>query len=95
MLVPVGYSRSGGFVVARPDLLAELRSAYRMKLSIHGRGFVQFSKVDMQGVLSGRDPATDRPRSLGYETWLVRNPPTYRTYVRDGRVGRGDLSGAC
>lgn len=69
------YSRPGTLVSHGDDLLAEYRSDHPVKLSIHGGGFVQFSRVGERGVVSGRDKITHQPRGLGYESWPVMDPP--------------------
>ncbi len=69
------YSRGGTRRSHGDDLLAEYRSDHPVKLSIHGGGFVQFSRVGQRGVVSGRDKITHQPRGLGYESWSVTDPP--------------------
>jgi hypothetical protein len=73
--VPADYSRAGAQLMPRPSLLREYRSAHGVKLSIHGDGYVQLSRVGTEGVLSGRDPITHSPRAFGFQSFRTTDPP--------------------
>jgi hypothetical protein len=73
--IATDYSRGGTMRSHGDDLLAEYRSDHPVKLSVHGGGFVQFSRVGQRGVVSGRDKISRRPRGLGYESRPVTDPP--------------------
>jgi len=73
--IPTDYSRAGVMHVPRASLLREYRSAQGVKLSIHGAGFVQFSRVGSEGLLSGVDPGTHRARAFGLQSRPTTDPP--------------------
>jgi hypothetical protein len=72
---PVDYSRRGEFLVPVETMYRQYRSAHGIKLSIHGDGFLQFSRADAQGVISGRDPVTGESRGFGYQSFRPDDPP--------------------
>jgi hypothetical protein len=73
--VPADYSRRGSFVIPRTSLYRQYRSVHGVKLSLHFRGFVQLSRRDSQGIVSGRDPETGVPRGFGFQSFPLDNPP--------------------
>jgi hypothetical protein len=73
--VSVDYSRAGVQLAHRASLLREYQSAHGVKLSIHGDGYVQLSRVGTEGVLSGRDPITHNPRAFGFQSFPTTDPP--------------------
>jgi hypothetical protein len=85
--VPVDYSVAGVMRAPRENLFAGYRSDFPVKLSLHGSGLVQFSRVGAQGVLSGRDPVSRAPRALGYDSFPITDPP--RTGPMFGRTAWG------
>jgi hypothetical protein len=75
MEIPTDYSRAGAFHVPRSSLLREYRSAHGVKLSVHGAGYVQFSRVGSEGVLSGVDPVSRQARAFGLQSRPTTDPP--------------------
>jgi len=73
--IATDYSRTGVMEVPRASLLREYRSAHGVKLSVHGGGFVQFSRVEAEGLLSGVDPTTHQARAFGLQSWPTTDPP--------------------
>jgi len=45
-----------------------------VKLSLHGDGFVQFSRAGTTGILSGRDPTTGKIRGFGLHSFSPMDP---------------------
>jgi hypothetical protein len=70
---PTAYD-APGFLVHQHSLYREYRSSYPVKLSIHGSGFVQFSRAGTTGVIAGKDPQTGRARGFGYQGPPPANP---------------------
>jgi hypothetical protein len=71
---PAAYD-APGFLVHQQSMYREYRSSHPVKLSIHGSGFVQFSRAGTNGVISGKDPLTRRARGFGYQSPPPTNPP--------------------
>lgn len=71
---PTAYD-APGFEVPRSSMYREYRSSFSVKLSIHGSGFVQFSRAGTSGVISGSDPQTRRARGFGYQGFPPNDPP--------------------
>lgn len=73
--VPTDYRQKGSVNIPRSSLYREYRSTHGVKLSIHGHGFVQFSRIGADGVLSGTDPVTGKARGFGLQSFPVTEPP--------------------
>jgi len=72
--VPVDYSRAGAAHVGLEQLFREYRASGGVKLSIHSDGFVQLSRRDADGLLSGKQ-SDGRPRAFGYQSFMPTDPP--------------------
>ncbi len=76
---PVDYSRAGEFGYdLEHGVHRRFRSSRGVKLSVHGSGFVQFSRSGQSGILAGRDAAGE-PRAFGYESFAPG-----RQWIRSG-----------
>ncbi len=77
---PTDYTRSGRFLISTDHgLHRRFRSKSGVKLSVHGGGFVQFSRAGSSGILSGRDPKSGAARAFGYESFAPG-----RNWIRTG-----------
>ena len=72
--MPATYD-APGFWLSRSAMYREYSSAHGVKLSLHGSGFVQFSRAGTTGVLAGKDPQTGRPRGCQRRLKVDPFPP--------------------
>ena len=73
LLSKIPYKDTVGTYKINENDMVHFQDSERVKLSYHGDGFVQFSKVGSQGIISGRD-ATGAPKGVGLYSAPISNP---------------------